>query len=94
MHHEGAKDIFSCNMCDKEFFESYRLKQHKSAVHDGVKLFECEFCDKSFSTKAQRRTHIKIIHEKLKNHKCEHCDKTFPTSSNLTRELLTLRQVK
>ena len=68
-----GKMVFKCELCDYDFTETHRMKQHFSAVHEGKKPFKCASCDYKCYQKANMNRHIAQVHEEKKPFKCEFC---------------------
>ena len=52
--HENKKD--TCKFCGNKF-RKYKLKEHISVVHEGIKPHKCKLCQLSFGRKWDLRTH-------------------------------------
>ena len=75
--HKGIKN-YKCDVCERKFVDSTRLKQHKW-IHSKTKAFQCEHCDKSFRHKNHLLNHIASTHPDLdqSKFKCAKCDRKF-----------------
>lgn len=66
--------VYKCDQCDKTFGRPSVLRQHKRAVHDGVKeTRRCSFCPLVFSNKSQWRRHTLKEHSKAPRFPCPLC---------------------
>ena len=90
--HEKVKK-YSCEVCNKKFFDSAGLKYHTIKHHSlqsiEVKIkkeqFECHFCCKKYRTYPSLRLHIRTEHEEEQNYACEKCDCKFLRESDLKK---------
>lgn len=73
--HTDRPRLYKCNLCDKSFYHSQNLVQHRK-LHSSTKEFICPNCDKAFSTQHNLDVHF-IVHTKLKKFACAVCDKMF-----------------
>ena len=55
----GGERRYKCNICEKAFFNSTKLKEH-SLLHTGMKPFQCFKCQKGFVQKVNKNSHEKI----------------------------------
>ena len=74
-----------CDACGKSYSASGKLKEHKKAIHDGIKDFMCTTCGKSFSRSGSLRGHIRGVHlsDRVKKHICDACGKSYPAPGEL-----------
>ncbi|CAH0549103.1 unnamed protein product [Brassicogethes aeneus] len=98
-HEKNRAPKYFCTQCDKKFFTTTGLTNHRQYHHDQKKIFACEYCDKTFHRRDYLRIHTnrhlpsssKIkIHKigKIKIHKieiraCPICKKEFNTAPKL-----------
>ena len=66
---------YSCDLCEKTFYQSCQLQTHKRVAHEGQRDFECDFCQRAYSTLGNLKKHIQNIHDGMKIHKCNLCNK-------------------
>ena len=75
---ENKKTVFECDICEKRFVLSNRLRRHFQTVHPHTKLrkFKCEHCEKQFRTEEHVRKHVRRFHLKLEDSKvkCPLCN--------------------
>ena len=70
---------FVCNICEKTFRSSYRLKSHEKN-HNELTSFKCEICEKSFVYWYKFKTH-QDTHKNIAT--CEICDLKFSCESRV-----------
>ena len=85
---------FACNICEKTFINSNKLKRHVDSVHNklSLNLYKCEPCGKVFGQRRLLKTRVKTIHEKMKEHRCVSCDKIFRCKGTLKRHVNTVHK--
>ncbi|VUZ51842.1 unnamed protein product, partial [Hymenolepis diminuta] len=54
---------FKCEVCEKSFCESTRLRMHVKTVHEGERPYSCNYCDKKFIWKISLASHVAKLHE-------------------------------
>jgi len=57
-----TEESLECNICDKLFESSAKLKRHK-VIHNGDKPYACDVCESAFNQKANLKRHKKSCHE-------------------------------
>lgn len=64
--HTLKKSVFRCDECHKEYTTLGNLRQHKDALHNGLKTFPCmvEPCAEVFVYKSCLQRHLKKVHGK------------------------------
>ena len=72
-----------CEICDKEFKNNKRLKNHFNIIHNFKK--ECQ------NSQNQLTMHLKSVHANKKDHKCESCRKLFTNAGNLKKHINTVQ---
>ncbi|GLH09696.1 Protein suppressor of hairy wing [Gryllus bimaculatus] len=89
-HILDSEKPFQCNLCDKSFSLSSRLKDHLHC-HTLEKPYQCHLCDKAYCSSDALRAHRNHKH-KLKGkgigklvHQCDECQTQFSTSGYLLR---------
>ncbi|KAK3605699.1 hypothetical protein CHS0354_013496 [Potamilus streckersoni] len=90
------KQFFTCEICQKDFPDSRRLKLHQFTAHEklgenAVKL-TCEECGKKLYSKQGLKRHMRRHHaggsgEKI-SFNCGMCDKSFRSAAILERHML------
>ena len=53
----------TCHICNKEFQDLHKVKNHIATVHEKVKPFECVKCERLFSCRATITKHNLIHHD-------------------------------
>ena len=80
-----------CNLCDKSYESSYKLKLHMNA-HTGERPFVCEFCGKGFARGPNLNAHRRV-HTGEKPFVCKRCNRGFSHPSDrivhMVREVCT-----
>ena len=73
---EYEKTVFECDICEKRFMLSYRLRIHFQSAHTRLRKFKCEHCEKQFRAEADVRKHISRLHKKSEDSKvkCPLCN--------------------
>ena len=62
IHDKNSIGEKKCDICDKEFDSSLRLKRHIESVHEKVKRFYCDVCNFGFYLLQTLRKHYKRKH--------------------------------
>ncbi|XP_076006444.1 transcription factor IIIA isoform X2 [Genypterus blacodes] len=86
---EQHRVTVSCDLCSKEFKDSWFLEQHRR-VHSPVRaVLKCprDGCDRSFTTVFNLQSHVGSFHEELRPFACSHpgCGRTFAMKQSLQR---------
>lgn len=84
LSHDARKATFTCDVCDKSFFEKGKLNRHLLCHQDGT-AFECDSCRKTFSRRDALKRHVSISHpdkKDVKSFRCKFCDKAFSLKHN------------
>ena len=55
--------LISRNICNREFQDLHKVRNHIATVHEKVKPFECTKCDRLFSCRATITKHNLVHHE-------------------------------
>ena len=82
LHHDRVHLMtknFSCEICEKYFYQKYQLQKHMSLIHAGnvSKDLECKVCDFKTTTSRQLKIHHDRVHLETKNFSCEICERPF-----------------
>jgi uncharacterized Zn-finger protein len=64
--------------CEKKFYWSQHLKEHKDVIHLNIKNYRCDWpgCDEAFLKSNQLRIHVIKDHTNDKPFKCDQCSYT------------------
>ena len=83
---DDHKEVFSCEICNKQFNERYALTRHLK-IHTGERL-TCTYenCNRTYTNKCNLKAHIRTDHEGV-NFKCDDCLKTFKYKGSLTKHI-------
>lgn len=94
---------FACNVCNKVFGKSYRLRRHSNIHKIDGKPFACTTCQKRFATENNLTRHI-ITHSKAMaqslrisaeqqplnaTFKCRECDRVFAKQESMAAHMRT-----
>ena len=82
--------MFSCDICDKQFRDNFKLKRHKDTVHNEAEKLPCDTCGKSFHYDVLL-THKKERHRKGRLN-CDLCEKSFASSLGLKGHVLRFHE--
>ena len=66
-HTPNNKKKFKCEICDKGFSESHRLKDHMN-IHTGEKPYKCKYCSNCFASRGNQRMHERGHEGYRRNH--------------------------
>lgn len=76
-----------CSICDKTFFEAYRLDHHTREKHlsdsDARRYFPCEQCDVKCRTYNQLCFHRQTHRSNFTDFTCDYCEKQFKLKQHL-----------
>ena len=78
--HEGL--CYSCEYCGFKATSQGNLKQHREAIHEGVKRYSCNQCDYRATRQSHIKVHKKSVHEGVR-YSCNQCDHQATQQSNL-----------
>ena len=92
-----AQNVYSCEICQKDFPDSKRLKLHNFNSHDKMNLdartYTCKDCDKYFFSTKGLKNHVKRFHtEEIPVYNCALCSRTFLTTLTLESHMSTHRK--
>ena len=82
---------YHCDICDKNYSNKYKLKEHNEYHHLkvlGDAPFLCDICNLKFSRKGNLNKHNKQIHLKVL-YPCTQCDYKAPQGYNLQQHIQT-----
>uniref|UniRef100_A0A8C7DQG3 Zinc finger protein 408 n=1 Tax=Oncorhynchus kisutch TaxID=8019 RepID=A0A8C7DQG3_ONCKI len=72
---------YTCDQCDKSFFQLYHLKKHKF-THLDLKPYLCTECGRNYSSQENFRAHL-LMHKGERPFKCQQCDKSYGMKRDL-----------
>jgi len=80
---------FVCDLCNKDFQNTYNLKRHRINVHKETKiLYRCDQCGKDFPSIGNFKRHKNLVHGLGKQaFHCTTCDKNFASKDGLKRHI-------
>ena len=79
-YHNSKTKTFSCNDCEKKYFEKNRLENHVISAHSRIISLDnlCIVCGKTFVTPERLREHKANMHKIDQiTFSCKNCDKMF-----------------
>jgi len=78
MVHEKT-EVFSCQVCSKDFFSNATLKWHIEGVHMGIKRFKCDQCDVQCYDRRSLKLHMDthLADEDREKLVCDECGSSF-----------------
>ena len=88
----GEKKTFECEICNRCFAVSGKLKNHVMTVHEGRRPFECEICNRCFAQKDTLKKHVMTVHEGIKPFECEICNHCFAQNGTLKKHVLAVHK--
>ncbi|KAI5644086.1 zinc-finger associated domain (zf-AD) domain-containing protein [Phthorimaea operculella] len=83
--HEGVRK-YKCDKCEKAFFTSDSLKNHRKNIH-GAKQLKCPECIMTFTCKMNLKSHM-FKHSDKMSFVCDVCTKAFKRRHALRRHIL------
>ena len=88
------KEVYSCEICQKDFPDSKRLKLHNYNSHDKMnedaRTYACKECDKYFFSTKGLKNHVKRFHtNEIPVYNCALCTRTFLTTITLESHMTT-----
>ena len=95
LHRHRTEDKnLKCNVCEKDFTNSFRLSRHIKTIHKKDCQFQCEKCSTGFKDSKMLRAHNRNTHlthlKKVPDKACDLCPKMFvdviSLGIHLTRE--------
>ncbi|XP_024274379.1 zinc finger protein 408 [Oncorhynchus tshawytscha] len=72
---------YTCDQCDKSFFQLYHLKKHKF-THLDLKPYLCTECGRNYSSQENFRAHL-LMHKGERPFKCQQRDKSYGLKRDL-----------
>lgn len=93
MTHKGRKELqekvpAKCELCTKEYPNSFRLKQHTKAVHKSSGCV-CSICGNTVKTKIRLNKHMQEVHFQTDKYSCLYCDKKSGNAYNMRVHMRT-----
>lgn len=87
--HQQEQNIWTCDICGKQFSTKQILQRHRIATHDQNKDFKCDQCDTWFSSSNNHELikHVNEVHNGFKKFICDFpgCNKEFSRRDALKR---------
>ena len=87
---QKERNMYSCNVCGKQFSFKSSLNTHKSSIHDGIK-YPCTQCSHTSTNIGNLRRHTKSIHDGIK-YPCNDCHLEFTQSSSLHMHIMKVHK--
>ena len=87
-----TKKKFPCDQCDYQTNNSWHIKTHKQAQHEGI-MYTCDQCERQFSTKQKMKQHEKRQHDGQK-YNCDECSSGFTRPSALSQHKAIIHKYK
>ncbi|XP_017868985.1 PREDICTED: zinc finger and BTB domain-containing protein 48 [Drosophila arizonae] len=84
----------ACDMCEREFQNSFLLNIHVKRIHLKQKDFICETCGRGFYCKKEVYEHVRKVHLMHDSVYCEPCGVTIKEKSNYMRHCDSIRHVE
>lgn len=93
-HLRAHSDVrpYSCDICPASFKFKFALKVHTENVHEDRRPFSCRVCKKGFRHELALREHSRTHTGERLN--CDRCDKTFANSSNRSKHMRDVHNVR
>ena len=82
---------YSCQVCDKTFYQQSRRRYHMRMYHKVV--YPCEICGMALKSENELKNHL-INHEFESGLKCEICNRQFSTRNNLKNHHLSFHSME
>lgn len=90
---QQEQEVWSCDICNRNFSTKQILQRHRIALHDHNKDFKCDQCDQWFSSSNNHELikHVNEIHNGFKKFICDYhgCNKEFSRRDALKRHRQT-----
>lgn len=84
-HLKKHQKRISCQVCDKEFTQNYKLVRHELS-HSKDKPFKCKVCDRTFAQACQLKSHLRV-HTGEKPFQCQFCNRGFNHNVSLKNHI-------
>ncbi|XP_046333562.2 uncharacterized protein LOC124116323 [Haliotis rufescens] len=86
-HPNSSSRRWPCQMCNRRFTSTTKLKTHMVALHMRLKPFSCPHCGKKFSDQSNLRQH-QNIHTGERKFTCDICSKSFRQKAHLQSHMI------
>ncbi|XP_046581379.1 mucin-6-like isoform X1 [Haliotis rubra] len=86
-HPNSSSRRWPCQMCNRRFTSTTKLKTHMVALHMRLKPFSCSHCGKKFSDQSNLRQHLNI-HTGERKFTCDICSKSFRQKAHLQSHMI------
>ena len=88
--HDGNRNFFECEYCDKDFASKETLSRHicENKIRKKEPCFECDTCGEKFHHKFRLRKHLAKVHEEIQlceNIQCGTCKLKFSNKEALLK---------
>ena len=83
----GEQNDYKCEDCNKQFFDKYKLLQHRQTIHCEDRQYKCENCCKTFTAESNLILHKATNHSVEGKYPCPNCPKVYERAERLGEHL-------